>query len=111
MEREPERFDELARTMHYTCPFLVEEACSIYAARPHACRLYGNSFIPSRGKMFACHLVEEALVGQEHALVNFEGTVAMLRMYPDTTWSQVFPWFVVHLLPDDLIPEDPDDPL
>jgi Fe-S-cluster containining protein len=105
IEREPQRFDELSRAMGYECPFLVEEACSIYPARPHACRLYGNSFIPSQGKMFACHLVEEALLGQEAALVNFEGTLAMLRLYPDTTKAQVFPWYVAHRLPEDLAPD------
>jgi uncharacterized protein len=102
LEREPERFDELARDLGFACPFLVDEACSIYPARPHACRLYGNSFIPSRGKMYACHLVEEALLGQEPALVNLEGTLAMLRLYPDTVRSQVFPWYVAHHLPEDL---------
>src|SRR5262249_27240261 len=28
LEREPSRLDELARTRSYTCPFLVDEACS-----------------------------------------------------------------------------------
>ena len=102
LQAQPERFDEISRAMGYACPFLVDDVCSIYAARPHACRLYGNSFIPSRGKMFACHLVEEALLGTEPALVNFEGTLAMLRLYPDTTQSQVFPWYARHQLPDDL---------
>ena len=103
MEREPERFDELAKTMSYVCPFLVDEACAIYPARPHACRLYGNSFIASRDKMFACHLGAEALLGQDAALANFDGTVAMLRMYPETERSQVFPWYVRHALPSDLL--------
>jgi Fe-S-cluster containining protein len=103
LQLEPGRFDDLARsTLSYVCPFLVEEACAIYPARPHACRLYGNSFIPSQGKMYACHLVEEALLDQDAALVNFEGTVSMLRLYPDTQASQVFPWYVAHCLPEDL---------
>ena len=88
----------------YTCPFLVDEACSIYAARPHACRLYGNSYASTRGKLYACHLVEEALLGQTPALVNLEGTVAMLRLYPGTDRNQLFPWYAVHALPEDLEP-------
>jgi Fe-S-cluster containining protein len=102
---QPERFDELARErLSFVCPFLEDEACAIYPARPHACRLYGNSFLPTRGKMYACTLVEDALLGQEPALVNFEGTVAMLRLYPDTRRSQVLPWYAARELPEDLEP-------
>lgn len=44
----------------YRCPFLVEGRCSIYAARPLACRMYGYFAIRSRWyqrpAIYGCHL-------------------------------------------------------
>ena len=39
---------------------------------------------------------------KQHEIVMFEGTLAMLRLYPGTEQAQVFPWYVVHHLPEDL---------
>ena len=49
------------------------------------------------------NLVEEALLGQSPALVDFDSMVAMLRLYPDTRKSQLFPYYAARHLPEEFV--------
>ena len=79
----PERMNAAGAT---ACPFLENEACSIYPARPSVCRTYGMYMY--RGGGHWCELVEDALMDHHTELPDIVfGNIAPVHKAVDRLGS------------------------
>ncbi len=92
--------DGYASEIALPCPFLDESVCGVYEARPHDCRLFGSSF--REEGLYACHLVEDALVGRSVELPRYESSGQLIQLYPLTELRQVFAYWAKNHLPEKL---------
>lgn len=89
---------QLAKDLHYICPFLKNGCCQIYPVRSLVARLFGRSF-EKPGVVYGCHLMEEALValGEDIKLPNASYWTKQLTALPYTDGRQVLPYFMIKL--------------
>ena len=83
------------------CPFLINQACSVYAYRPIICRVHGLAYICSNGMVKLPYCVEE---GKNYSGFYSEGvlscepvkenldTIFLLKDFSDVVVKNLYDW-------------------
>jgi Fe-S-cluster containining protein len=85
---------EIARDLHFPCPFLDDERCTVYPRRSLAARLFGISFWKP-GEIYGCPVVESALANKEVRLLNAPAVIGRFSALPLTHGRMVIPYYVL----------------
>jgi len=82
----------LAKDLHFTCPLLGPDGCTIYPAREILGRVFGQSFNP-QGGIYGCELSGAHFGAREVTLVKAQAWAKLIEALPMTGYRQVYPWY------------------